>query len=292
MLLLTSTSDKLQVVTSGTANIDVHASWLDLASGAVTAGRTNSKISTATTTDVVASPGASTTRNVKALHVANVHASASNQVTIQHTDGSNVVQLEQVTLLAGERISYREGVGMRVIDAAGLEKDNSPIIPGQYQVARLAADVSNSTTTAAKITGLDATVAAGTWIFEYFLLYQAAATTTGVKFSVNHTGTVTSFVYDMYGVDNLATAASGAMDQDAVAATGQVFAAYAARAKSTAAGVGPTVSVDTANADMLMMISGLAVVTVSGNIELYHASEVAAASTVKAGSAVRLTKVG
>jgi hypothetical protein len=43
--------------------------------------------------------------------------------------------------------------------------------------------------------------------------------------------------------------------------------------------------------DMLMMITGHAVVTVSGNLELYHASEAATTTTVKAQSAVRLTKV-
>lgn len=66
MLLLTSTSDKIQVVTSASGDIDVHATWLDSASGTVTPGRTNTvAIATATTTDVVAAPAASTYRNVQ-----------------------------------------------------------------------------------------------------------------------------------------------------------------------------------------------------------------------------------
>lgn len=301
MLLLTSTSDKIQIVTGGTANIDVHASFADYdssisaANDRVSVGRKNTKISTATTTDVVLSPGnATTARNVKTLEIANIHASASNQVTIQHTDGTNVIQLESINLLAGERIAMREGVPMRVIDAAGMEKINPAIVAGQLPLYRLPADVSNSTTTAAKLTGLDAVVGVGTWLFEYFILYQAAATTTGVKFSVNHTGTVTSFVYDLYGLsaDTTATATQSAlMDQDVLTTTGGLFEVWGARAKTTAAAVGPTSGVDTANADMFLMITGLAVVTVTGNIELYHASEVAAASTVKAGTALRLTKV-
>lgn len=292
MLLLTSTSDKVQIITTTTANVDVHASFIDLAAGVVTAGRLNTKITTATTTDVVASPAASTTRNVKTLTVANVHASASNQVTIQHTDGANVVQMEQVTLLAGERIAYREGIGMRVIDAAGMEKVNTPINVGQYSIGRLAADVANTTTTAAKITGLDQVVGPGTWVFEYFVLYQTAATTTGIGFGCNHTGTVTSFVYDGSYVDTSATASTGAPDQDALATTAQVMGAYAARAKSTTAPF-LTASVDTLSADMLFLITGLAVVTVSGNLELYSKSEVAAsAATVKAGSVLRLTRAG
>lgn len=122
MILLTSTSDLIQVITSAAGQVDVHASWVDLASGTVTAGRTNTRISTAATTTVVASPAASTTRNVKNIKVGNNHASVSNTVTIQHTDGANVIVLEQVSLAPGERMGYEEGTGIRVFDAAGREK--------------------------------------------------------------------------------------------------------------------------------------------------------------------------
>jgi hypothetical protein len=122
MILLTSTSDKIQVVTSAAGQIDVHASYIDLASGTVSAGRLNSRISTATTTDIVAAPAASTTRNLKNLKVGNNHATVTNTVTVQHTDGTNVIALEQATLAPGERIGYEEGSGIRVFDSAGREK--------------------------------------------------------------------------------------------------------------------------------------------------------------------------
>lgn len=122
MLLLTSTSDKLQIITTAAGQIDVHASYVDLASGVVTAGRLNTRIATATTTDVVASPAASTTRNVKNLKVGNNHATVTNTVTLQHTDGTNVIILEQATLAPGERMGYEEGTGIRVFDSAGKEK--------------------------------------------------------------------------------------------------------------------------------------------------------------------------
>lgn len=148
----------------------------------------------------------------------------------------------------------------------------------------------NSTTTTAKITGLDLTVGAGTYQFKYMIRHQSAATTTGVKFDVNHTGTVTSFIYNTYFVDATATASTAAHDQDEVLATAAVVNAFAARSKGTA-GRGTSISVDTANADMLTIIEGMMIVTVSGNLELYHASEVAAATTVMAGSSLVLTKV-
>lgn len=128
MILLTTTSDKIQVVTTTTANVDVHASWVDLSGTTVTPGKTNTRITTATTTDVVAAPAASTTRNVKTIHVSNNHASASNTVSLQLNDGAALV-LESVTLAAGERMGYVEGVGMRVFDTTGREKIQSVFPP-------------------------------------------------------------------------------------------------------------------------------------------------------------------
>lgn len=291
MLLLTSTGDKIQIITGSAGNIDVHVSYIDLASGVVTAGRKNSKITTATTTDVVDPPGASTTRNTKTLHVANIHATNSNLVTIQHTDGTNAIQIEQITLLAGERIAYREGVGTRVIDANGVEKTNPNAL---VTSKKLASDTSNSTTTAAKVTGLDLLCPIGTYMFEYYLIYQTVATTTGLKLGVNHTGTVSSFCYQrMEAVaDTTASASQTAIaDQDILTTTGGLVEVWAARTKSTTAPM-ITAGVDTANADQLCYIQGLAIVTASGNLELYAASEFAASNTtIKAGSALRLTQI-
>jgi len=47
MLLLTSTSDLVQVVTGQAVTTDVHASWVDNASGTITPGRTNTAITIA-----------------------------------------------------------------------------------------------------------------------------------------------------------------------------------------------------------------------------------------------------
>jgi hypothetical protein len=129
MLLLASTTDKIQVITSAVGQIDIHASWIDLSGTTITAGRTNTRIGTATTTDVVAAPASSTTRNVKQLKVGNNSASVTNTVTIQHTDGTNVIVIEQVTLAPLERIGYEEGTGVRVFDSAGREKVISGGLP-------------------------------------------------------------------------------------------------------------------------------------------------------------------
>ena len=163
-------------------------------------------------------------------------------------------------------------------------------VAGGLIVKALAADQSNSTVTLTKVTGLDQAMGVGTWKFQYLLRYQAAAITTGIRLDVNHSGTVTTFLWWQRCVDTSATASTNAPDQDQIIAAGGVMSAMASRAKGTA-GRGTTISVDTANADMLMIIEGLAVVTVAGDIQLYHGSEVAAQSTIKKDSSLILTKI-
>src|SRR4030067_324160 len=98
MILLTSTSDKIQVITGQAVTVSVHASYVDYDGSAITPGRLNTAISTATTTDVVPSPGASVSRNLKTLSVRNKHASLTVTVTIQHTDGTTVIELDKRVL--------------------------------------------------------------------------------------------------------------------------------------------------------------------------------------------------
>lgn len=154
------------------------------------------------------------------------------------------------------------------------------------------ATVTNSTTTAAKITELDEALTPGTYKFEYYIVYQSSATTTGVKFSVNFTGTQSGFVANMRYVDNAATASTGAANQNQNASTAAVMGSYSVRLATNTASMGPTLSVDAANANMLMIIEGTMIVSASGNIELYHASETAAATSVRLGSSLIVTKMG
>jgi hypothetical protein len=122
MLLLTSTSDTVRVTTGSAANaIEVHASYVDNASGVITPGRTNTLITTATTTIVVPSPGASVQRNLKGLYVTNDSVSTTCLVGVEHTDGTNVVEIMQFNLLPGENMTFNEDGGWRHRDANGAE---------------------------------------------------------------------------------------------------------------------------------------------------------------------------
>lgn len=122
MLILASTSDIIRIVT-GTAvtTITVHATWADNAAGSITPGRTNTGITGATTTTVVASPAGSTYRNVKLLSIANNSASTNTTITVQHYDGTTSIDLFTATLLAGETIYFTEYGGFFHCDSQGAK---------------------------------------------------------------------------------------------------------------------------------------------------------------------------
>jgi hypothetical protein len=117
VILLTSTTDLLEVVTSGAQTVHVQASYVDLSGSTVTPGRLNTIISSATTTTVVGSPAASTQRTVKFLSIQNT-SGTSETVTVEHTDGTNVIQLQKLTLLAGYTLVYNEGSGWTLYDGS------------------------------------------------------------------------------------------------------------------------------------------------------------------------------
>lgn len=123
MILLTSVSDLITVTTGSAGTINVHASYVDFNGTLVVPARTNTAtISTATTTTVVAAPASSTQRNLKFLSIFNSHATVSNLVTIQHTDGTNVETLWRGTLLAGETVTLDDEAEWHNYNSAGVEE--------------------------------------------------------------------------------------------------------------------------------------------------------------------------
>ena len=106
-------------MTNSAATVDVHASWVDNASGTITPGRTNTAIAAAATTTIVAAPGASTQRNVQTLNALNKHASLADTVTVRHTDGVTAVDLFTTVLAPGEQLQFLDGRGFSVFDARG-----------------------------------------------------------------------------------------------------------------------------------------------------------------------------
>lgn len=112
MLIGSSTSHKLQVVTSAAADIEVAGSVIAVSTasppvvdGTVLGPVLPASITTATTTDLVTG-AASLIKRVMELSLRNNHASTACDVTIQRTDGTNTDTVIKCSLLAGEALVY------------------------------------------------------------------------------------------------------------------------------------------------------------------------------------------
>jgi hypothetical protein len=194
MILLTSTSDVLRLVTSGTADIDTYLGWVDLSGSVVTPGYERDAISSAATTTIAVAPGSSTARNVKTIILRNKHASTANTVTLQHFNGTTAMDLFKATLPAGWQIVYEEGQGFTTLDATGraitnTSQNGSGAAVNALNTVVLSSDVTNNNASAnsiADVTGLSFSVTSGeTYWFRFAIDYTCNATTTGSRFSVN-----------------------------------------------------------------------------------------------------------
>ncbi len=120
-IFVTSTTDKLQLVTSASADIEWHVAYVDLntSTGVITPNRpAAASIVTNTTTDIVAAPGANLVRNVKGASFRN-NSSTTCDVTVQHTDGTNTNTIIKCTLILGESLVLDENGTWSHYDANG-----------------------------------------------------------------------------------------------------------------------------------------------------------------------------
>lgn len=128
MLLLSTTGSLVRVITGSAGTIEVAASWVDVptpftpSSNSTPSGDVPTSISTATTTTVVAAPGASTIRNVKDLSIANDHATTSNLITVEQFDGTDAAVRWKGTLLAQEKVAFDETGRWTLYGSDGVAK--------------------------------------------------------------------------------------------------------------------------------------------------------------------------
>ncbi|MBA3578928.1 MAG: hypothetical protein H0W42_02985 [Gemmatimonadaceae bacterium] len=134
-------------------------------------------------------------------------------------------------------------------------------------------------------------VGIGTWKFEYSLLFQTAATTTGWRIANNHTGTVTTYIMHSDFLSTGGAAATGISDAIAAGATAGLHEGQAERVLNATSK--STVGVATANANQLLIVRGIIVVSASGDLEFKLGTEVAGSAVrLMTDSMLELTKVG
>lgn len=151
----------------------------------------------------------------------------------------------------------------------------------------------NTTVTLAAITDLSGTsLVPGTYRVGGHIIWQSAATTTGISLHIRGTGgTVTMNVGHWYHLTTGGAATTGIADQDTAGVTaGQMIEGRGWRLNT--ADPGACLGVDTANAHQLAVIECDLVVTATTTLDVMFRSEVAASGvTIQAGSNVKIEKV-
>src|SRR5215207_3821521 len=238
MILLASTTDKIQVIT-GTAitAVVVHASYIDNASGTITPGRENTSITTAATTDVVDPPAASTYRNVKTINIRNTSASSSTLVTVRHTDGTTAVDLFQTTLGPAETMTYVEGMGWDVFLNDGSHK----AMGARTLIRILAADATGTLATTAQPwfpAGGAVSLRSDTlYNFEGFLYLTTGGTTHTTGLSFGGTAVISSIIYRYWFTSAAAAAIATASSESVVTSAANFVMAATSTAATTRVGV-------------------------------------------------------
>jgi hypothetical protein len=157
--------------------------------------------------------------------------------------------------------------------------------------AALASDhVTVSTHTTGTEVSLGATLAAGTYVFQFFLLAQSSATATALRFGINFTGTAAVRKFVLRYPTTGTTAANATASNEAPATTALHESTTSETFSTTAPNLGGA-AVANANQNALYVIEGLIIVTATGDLELWHGSETNNATTIKEGSSLIITKI-
>lgn len=280
MLILDSTSTSLRVrLAAGhtTTPLRCVTSWRDTTTSAFTPGSTLASTNGTTGVEIAPSPAASTQRIVDFVSVLNTDT-VTHTATIYIYDGATNFDMITVSLGVGERVEYGEGYGFQTYNAAGSLKTlvtaTQNVKATGWSSVVLGADVTNNNATAntlADVTGMSFPVVNGTrYWFEFFIVYTAAATTTGSRWLLN--GPTQSLL--AYRTNSSLTATSRGFIEAVAYDTGTVTAS------------------STATAGNIAVVEGFIQVTADGTLQLRFASEISSSAIVaKAGSMVRYIAV-
>lgn len=124
MIILDSTSKKLELVTTVAGSIDFLTAYIDHTSTEATPKASDGNISTATTTDIVSAPAASTQRQVMYISIRNKNS--SQEITFRFDISGTKRELIKITLATNELLEFTEGIGWKIYDKNGRVKTIDP----------------------------------------------------------------------------------------------------------------------------------------------------------------------
>ena len=135
-MLLAATTESLELETSAAVSVDWSVYWADHTTTTFTPGAGQGNVATATTTTIVASPAASTQRQIKKISVRNRSSTAAQTVTLKKdVSGTEYHETPPITLQPGETLVYLDGAGYTVLNAQGGAKVSQAQLPSAYAYA-------------------------------------------------------------------------------------------------------------------------------------------------------------
>lgn len=280
MILLDATTKKVQLITSAAANIDVVANYVDRnqSTGAINGdGSQITAITTATTTDILAAPGATTTRNLVELFIRNKHASLACDVTALIDVSGTDTELHKETLQPGECLEYVQGLGFYKLAAASSGF-------GDVIERRLDATQTGTNGTGAQnwfpTNGAPNVEAATVYEFEGLLNMTRSAGTTShtTSFLFGGTATLTSVLW--YGLCNTGDTLA---NLSANHAGGRSAAAVVVKAASTSS-----------TEEISLRVQGSVKINAAGTFipQFQYSAAPGGAPTIQIGSFFKLSKKG
>jgi hypothetical protein len=201
MIILTNTTDKIQVKLGGTAAANqavCYASFRDTTTTTISASRGITLTNNTTVVDLVASPSASTQRIIDYISIHNADT-ASVTVTIDFFNNTSLFTLITATLGSGEKLEYQEGTGFKIISTTGAQRitdgmAGSPTANSDISYVLKSTDQSTNSNTFVSITGLEFPVSAGkSYWFRFVIPYDVTNTSTGSAFAI--TGPAAANIY-------------------------------------------------------------------------------------------------
>ena len=274
MIILSTTSDKVQVVLGGsvtTNQLKCFVSYTDTTTTSVTPGRNALVTNNTTPVDLVTSPASSTQRLVSYLSVYNSDT-VSSTVTINLYTTSTTYKLITMTLSSGERIEYQQGEGFKVFATNGSFKTTPNSIGSPFsteiQHTMLNGDVSVSTTSYSDVTGLSFPVLANKrYYFKFDIITTSQSTAVGQGWSINGPTFSNLMYYSFY-----ASSATLAQYNNGVSTynTGTVTGNNATRGIGFIEGIIDTTSSGNVIASARSESNGLTVTAKAGSVVFYQ----------------------
>lgn len=178
-MIITGTTDTLELTRSTAATIDVLACYIDASTtdgATVGIGNDPTAFSSAATGTIVAAPGSGVARKVTHLTCRNKDSSLSCIVTVILDVSSTEYELHKVTLAPGETLEYIEGVGFFTLANTALLNETRYVTADSVHAAAA---------TFAGITGLSFSVRSGrNYMLNACLMHVENAATTGAQFGI------------------------------------------------------------------------------------------------------------